>query len=85
MGKRKERFTEELDVWTQQVIIDPIWATAKDFFASEGEYEPAEEPELHFEDVKKAIRERVFDSYRAGCRATEDKLGVKKSRREKED
>ena len=50
---------QELDRWTESTIIGPLFASETD-----GEdWEPA------IERVKKAIREKVLDSYRNGLKS----------------
>lgn len=57
--KEKSSFMQELDRWTESTIICPLFASEVD-----GEdWEPA------IERIKKAIREKVLDSYRNGLRA----------------
>ena len=57
--KEKSSFMQELDRWTESTIIGPLFASEVD-----GEdWEPA------IERIKKAIREKVLDSYRNGLRA----------------
>ena len=57
MSEQKESsFMQELDRWTESTIIGPLFASETD-----GEdWEPA------IERVKKAIRQKVLDSYRNG-------------------
>jgi hypothetical protein len=54
--KQKSSFMQELDQWTESTIIGPLFASETD-----GEdWEPA------IERVKKAVREKVLQSYRNG-------------------
>ena len=54
--QKKPSFMEELDRWTESTIIGPLFASE-----TEGEdWEPA------IERVKKAIRQKVLESYRNG-------------------
>jgi hypothetical protein len=54
--KQKSSFMEELDQWTESTIIGPLFASETD----QEDWEPA------IERVKKAIRQKVLDSYRNG-------------------
>ena len=54
--KQKSSFMEELDGWTESTIIGPLFASETD----QEDWEPA------IERVKKAIRQKVLDSYRNG-------------------
>lgn len=49
-------FMQELDRWTESTVIGPLLASETD----EAEWEPA------IERVKKAIRQKVLESYRNG-------------------
>ena len=54
--KQESSFMQELDRWTESTIIGPLFASETD-----GEdWEPA------IERVKKAIRQKVLESYRNG-------------------
>src|ERR1700690_3393469 len=57
--KQESSFMQELDRWTESTIIGPLFASETDGAA----WEPV------IERVKKAIREKVLDSYRNGLRA----------------
>ena len=57
--EKKPSYMEELDRWTESTIIGPLFASETDGT----DWEPA------IERVKKAIREKVLDSYRNGLRA----------------
>ena len=57
--EKKPSFMEELDRWTESTIIGPLFASETD-----GEdWKPA------IERVKKAIRQKVLESYKNGLRA----------------
>lgn len=81
MSEERQRFMQELDQWTEEVILKPLWAAAHEFYTENGEQEDNEKAS---EAVKKAVRERVFESYGAGCRATEERLGARAPKRGKE-
>ena len=57
--KQESSFMQELDRWTESTIIGPLFASETD----------GEDWEPVIERVKKAIREKVLDSYRNGLRA----------------
>ena len=54
--KPKSSFMEELDRWTESTVIGPLFACETDG----ADWEPA------IERVKKAIRQKVLESYRNG-------------------
>ena len=54
--QKKPSFMEELDRWTESTIIGPLFASETDG----ADWEPA------IERVKKAIRQKVLESYRNG-------------------
>jgi hypothetical protein len=54
--KQKSSFMEELDQWTESTIIGPLFASETD----------QEDWELTIDRVKKAIRQKVLESYRNG-------------------
>ena len=60
MSEQKTNFMAELDAWTDEVIIDPLTA---------GDGESEELSEETIEKVKYAIREKVLESYKNGCRS----------------
>jgi len=54
--QKQSSFMEELDRWTESTIIGPLFASE----TSEEDWEPA------IERVKKAVRQKVLESYRNG-------------------
>ena len=60
MSERKNNFMAELDAWTDEVIIDPLTA---------GDDESEELSDETIEQVKYAIREKILESYKNGCRS----------------
>jgi len=54
--KQKSSFMEELDQWTESTIIGPLFASETD----QEDWEPT------IDRVKKAIRQKVLESYRNG-------------------
>ena len=52
--EKRSSFMQELDQWTESTIIGPLFASETD----------GEEPAI--ERVKKAIRQKVLESYRNG-------------------
>ncbi len=65
---------EELDQWTESVVIDPL-------IDCEQEIIRGETLENTIDRVKKAIREKVLESYRNGQKAGPAKLARKEPRR----
>ena len=57
MSEQRVSFMQELDRWTDNNVIAPA------FNATQDDWEEA------VQQVKKAIRERVLESYRNGCKA----------------
>jgi len=57
--KQKSSFMQELDRWTDATIISPLLSSETD----EEDWEPS------IERVKKAIRQKVLESYRNGLSA----------------
>ena len=57
MSEQKMSFMQELDHWTDANVITPA------FNATQDDWEPA------VAEVKKAIREKVLESYKNGCKA----------------
>jgi hypothetical protein len=71
MPEQKQGYMAELDQWTQGAILDPLYEAWRD-----AEYAPDEALEVSqgrlaivVSDVKRAIREKVLDSYRNGQQA----------------
>ena len=71
MAEQKLRYMQQLDEWTQEVIIDPLykgWAAVENAPDEVREESQAELTEVAL-TVKKAVRERVLLSYRNGQKA----------------
>ena len=71
MAEQKPRYMQQLDEWTQESIIDPLykgWATVENAPDEVREESQAELTEVAL-TVKKAVRERVLQSYRNGQKA----------------
>ena len=54
--QRPSSFMQELDLWTESNVIGPLFASETDG----ADWEPA------IERVKKAVRQKVLESYRNG-------------------
>ena len=68
-------FMQKVDEWTQATIIEPLFDTARDFDDTHTyEWDKA------VETVKKAIREKVLESYRNGIKAGAAKPARKEPR-----
>ena len=65
MSEVKRTFMQELNLWSEANIIGPLGSAASTF--EEGGQEQEWEPTV--EQVKKAIREKVLESYRNGLKA----------------
>ena len=61
MSEAKKSFMEELDEWSEATIIEPLHAAI-----TEGD---GDDCDAAREAVKKAIREKVLESYRNGLKA----------------
>jgi hypothetical protein len=61
MSEQKSNYMQQLDAWTQCTIIDPLHEAIV-----EGD---GRKCDAVCEDVKKAIREKVLESYRNGLKA----------------
>jgi len=71
MPEQKQGYMAELDQWTQGAILDPLYEAWRD-----AEYAPDEALEVSQArlaavvfDLKRAIREKVLESYRNGQKA----------------
>ena len=62
MSEPKTSFMAELDAWTDQVIIEPLTVRASIAGAEDLSEETARQ-------VRYAIREKVLESYKNGCRS----------------
>ena len=62
MPEQKPRYMEVLDKWTDEHVIGPLWGYVEKE-ALDGESSQV------VGEVKKAIREKVLDSYRNGQKA----------------
>jgi len=62
MSEQKSSFMEELDLWSDSTIIAPIFKASRAWYEV-GDERPYAEASAA---VKKAIRQKVLDSYRNG-------------------
>jgi hypothetical protein len=60
MSEEKLTFMHELDLWIEANIIGPLGSAASAFEGEQEDWEPT------VEQVKKAIREKVLESYKNG-------------------
>jgi len=58
MSEAKKSFMQELDAWTDENVIDPLHAAITD-----GD---SDECDAVREEIKKAIRQKVLESYHNG-------------------
>jgi len=77
MSEQKTSFMVELDQWTQSVVIDPLLLDVADATERAGNHDSQQHLEQTIAEVKKAIRQKVLESYRNGQGATP---GAKPSR-----
>ena len=70
--QRSNGYMSELDQWTQSVVIDPLYEDCRDV-ENAPDSAVEEECQQHLlktvAEVKKAIREKVLESYRNGQKA----------------
>ena len=90
MNQQKPSYMQQLDEWTQETIIDPIHSAFEEYGDAVHEDERPhqdEEAAQIFEkawaEVKKAVRERVLESYRNGQKAGPRKEWTAKNKQEK--
>jgi methionine synthase II (cobalamin-independent) len=62
MSEEKLTYMQQLDVWIHQNVFGPLLTTSE-----EGESEEVSEEQL--DQVAKAIREKIRESYKNGCKA----------------
>ncbi len=85
MAEQKLRYMQQLDEWTQESIIDPLYKAwgavenAPDEFREECQAELTEVALT----VKKTVRERVLQSYRNGQKAGPPKQWTAKNKQQK--
>jgi len=64
---KPKSYMQELDHWTHERVIEPllvVWSAQED-----GDPKSEEATELACQEVRKAIREKVLESYRNGQKA----------------
>ena len=66
--QKRSNYMRQLDGWTDEIVITPLWDVAAHLQDTEA-LDPDEQVRLVSEDVKKAIREKVLESYRNGQKA----------------
>ena len=72
MSEPKLTYMQQLDQWTQSVIIDPLLLDCQELAeAPEGASQKERQQHLRqtVAEVKEAIREKVLESYRNGIKA----------------
>ena len=67
MSEQKFSYMQQLDAWTQTTIIDPLADVADEQLYDELTVQ-----------IKKAIREKVLESYRNGQKASPTRLPARK-------
>ena len=88
MTEQKPSYMQQLDEWTQGTIIDRIHNAFEDYADAVHERDlPEKEANQVFEkahaEVKKAVRERVLESYRNGQKAGPPKVWRSKNKQQK--
>ena len=78
----QKRYMEQLDDWTQETILDPLYKAWDEVQAAPDEYLDDAQRDLLaiVGQVKKAVREKVLDSYRNGQKSASG--GPQRERRE---
>ena len=73
MTEQTQRFMQQLDDWTQGTIINKLLDAAADWRDARDHELPEHEADKILDDataaIKKAVREKVLDSYRNGQKA----------------
>jgi len=72
MSEQRKTFMQELDQWTSQAILRPIHDGWHAYYAADGNEEAEETTQrltLVEQAAKKAIREKVLESFRNGLKA----------------
>ena len=71
MPDQKPRYMQQLDEWTEQEVIRPILAGWREYqdLLDEAPAEAKGRLEDTYSDVRKAVREKVLESYRNGQKA----------------
>jgi len=71
-NKNKKSFMQELDEWSEENILHPlheVWHAYYGADSSEEAEETTKQAGLREQEVKKAIREKVLESYHNGLKA----------------
>ena len=66
MSEEKKSYMRQLDDWTDEFVIDPIWNFASE---TDGKERDEEADDLLITNVRKEIRDKVLESYRNGQKA----------------
>ena len=71
MAEQKPRYMQQLDEWTQETILDPLYKAWEAVENAPDEFREECQDELTevVLTVKKTVRERVLQSYRNGQKA----------------
>ena len=66
IADEKKSYMRQLDDWTDEFVIDPIWNFASE---TDGKERDEEADDLLITNVRKEIRDKVLESYRNGQKA----------------
>lgn len=73
MPEQKVRFMDELNRWIEEGVIAELYQAWAEYDEAKSRGEPSEEEDQRLgaaeAEVKKAIRDRVYESYRNGAKA----------------
>src|SRR5690348_12465301 len=71
MSEHKQGYMAALDSWTQEMILDPVYEAWRDVERAPEEFceECQQQLNVVVADAKRAIREKVLESYRNGQKA----------------
>ena len=84
MSEQKLTYMQQLDQWAQSAVIDPLLQDCHEL--AEAPDETAQECQQHLRqtiaEVKRAIREKVLESYKNGLKAGAVKATSQPARKE---
>ena len=85
MSEQKPSYMQQLDEWTQKTLLDPLYKAWELVESVPDEYAEDAQNDLlaAVGEVKKAIREKVLQSYRNGQKAGPRKEWTAKNKQEK--
>jgi hypothetical protein len=66
---KPSRYMQELDAWTEEHVIDPLLAASSAEAQQDNEPQSLKDTDTACQEVKRAIRGKVLDSYHNGQKA----------------